>query len=223
VTSSAPEAPRDGPPAWRRSLRTRPLRDLWFAALASARVYRRLVLLARPLTAPVPEMAAPSPIRIAVLAPEETDAYLAFRPDQSRAEIRGRLERGCLCFAAWHGGQIVHAAWGATQRAPIDYLAREMELAPDEVFVFDAFTAPASRGRSLSPLRALAMGRFYRERGYRRLLTSVHPENRVGFRPLEKVGTRRVGWIGFIGIGPWRWHFLRTGADPEGTDTAPTR
>ncbi len=181
------------------------------------------MLLARPLTASLPEVAAPSLIRIAVLAPEETDAYLALRPDQSSAEIRLRLARGRLCFAAWHGGQIVHAAWGATQRAPIDYLMREIELAPDEAFVFDAFTEPAFRGRNLSPLRALVMGRFYRDRGYRRILTAVHPENRAGFRPLEKVGTRPVGLIGFVGIGPWRWHFLRRNADPEGTDTAPAR
>jgi hypothetical protein len=205
----AEEGTGDGSQAWRRSLRTRPLGDLWFAALGSARIYRRLVLLARPLSASVPEIAVPSPIRIAVLAHEEIDAYLALRPDQSGAEIRSRFSRGHLCFAAWHHRQIVHAAWGATQRAPIDYLSREIELSPDEVFIFDAFTAPASRGHNLSALRALAMGRHYRDRGYRRVLTAVHPENRAGFRPLEKVGTHPMGLIGYIGIGSLRWHFCR--------------
>jgi hypothetical protein len=144
-----------------------------------------------------------------VLAPDETDAYLAFRPEQSGAEIRTRLSRGYRCFAAWHDQRIVHAAWGATQRAPIDYLSHEIELSPDEVFVFDSFTALASRGRNLSPLRAVVMGRHYHEQGFRRVLTAVHPENRVGFRPLEKVGTRPVGLIGYVGIGPLRWHFCR--------------
>jgi hypothetical protein len=199
----------DGPPGWRRSLGTRPLHDLWFAALGFARVYRRLVLLTRPLSVSPPEVAAPSSIRIAVLAPEEIDAYLAFRPDQSGALIRARFSGGYVCFAVWHDQHIVHAAWGATERARIDYLSREIELGPDEVFIFDAFTAPASRGRNLSPVRALVMGRHYADRGYRRVLTAVHPENRAGFRPLEKVGTRPVGVIGYIGIGPLRWHFCR--------------
>ena len=199
----------DAPRAGRRSLTIHPLSDLWFAALGSACIYRRLVLLARPLSKSAPEIAAPSPIRIAVLAPEEIDAYLAFRPEQTGAEIRRRFSRGHLCFAAWHDRQIVHAAWGATQRAPIDYLSREIELGPDEVFIFDAFTAPASRGRNLSPLRALAMGRHYSDLGYCRVLTAVHPENRTGFRPLEKLGTQPVGLIGYIGIGPLRWHFCR--------------
>src|SRR5262245_40965731 len=85
-----------------------------------------------------------------MLTPEEIAAYLAFGPEQSGGEVRPRLARGYRCFAAWDGQQIVHAAWGATQRAPIDYLSYEIELFPDEVFVFDAFNAPASRGRNLS-------------------------------------------------------------------------
>jgi len=183
--------------------------DLWFAALSSARIYRRLLLLARLLSPSAPDIAAPSPIRIAVLAYEDIDAYLAFRPEESGAEIRSRFSRGHLCFAAWHEGQIVHAAWGATHRAPIDYLSREIELGSDEVFVFDAFTATASRGRNLSPLRALAMGHHYRDRGFRRVLTAVLPENRTGLGTLEKIGTQPVGLIGYIGVGSWRWHFCR--------------
>ena len=186
-----------------------PIADLWFAALAAARIYRRLVLLTRPVGLSEPELAAPPGVRIALLIPEEIGAYLAFRPEQSDAEIRARLSRGYRCFAAWHEQQIVHAAWAATRRAPIDYLSHEIELSPDEVFVFDAFTAPASRGRNLSPLRAVVMGRHYHEHGYRRVLTAVHPENRIGFRPLQKVGTRPVGLIGYVGIGPLRWHFCR--------------
>ena len=199
----------DGQPLANRARAIRPIGDLWFAALGAARIYRRLVLLARPLGPSGLELATPAGVRIAALTPEDVGAYLAFRPEQRSAEIRGRLSRGHRCFAAWQEHQIVHAAWGATERAPIDYLSQEIELSPDEVFVFDAFTAPAFRGRNLSPLRAVIMGRHYHEQGYRRVLTAVHPENRVGFRPLEKVGTRPVGLIGYAGIGPFRWHFCR--------------
>jgi len=200
---------QDRPPIGRQPPLIRPLADLWFAALGAARIYRRLVLLTRPLAPSALELSAPAGVRIDVLAPEEIGAYLAFRPEQTGAEIGIRLSRGHLCFAAWHDRQIVHAAWGATERAPIEYLSHEIELSPDEVFIFDSFTAPASRGRNLSPLRAVVMGRHYHEQGYRRVLTAVHPENRVGFRPLLKVGTRPVGLIGYVGIGPLRWHFCR--------------
>ena len=184
----------------------RALRDLWFKALSFGRIYRRLVLLDRPLSA-IPDIATPASLRVTVLADSEINAYLALRRDQDATTFRGRLGKGHHCFAVWHKEQIVHAAWAATGRAPIGYLSRDLTLAPGEVFVFDAYTAPTFRGRGASPFRALVMGEHFRDRGYRSVLTAVHPENTVGFRPLEKVGAKPVGLIGYFGMGPWRWHF----------------
>ena len=98
---------------------------------------------------------------------------------------------------------------GGHGAGPIDYLSRDLALQPNEVFVFDAYTLPTFRGRGLSPARALVLGQHFRSRGYHRLLTAVHPENAVGFRPLGKLGTKPVGMIGYVGIGGWRWHFRR--------------
>ena len=192
-----------------RHLGEHELRRLWFAGLSFTRIYRRLVLLERPLTQSFSDVSAHASMRVSVLAETEVAAYMAFRPDQDAANIRLRLEHAHRCFAVWHEQQIIHAAWAATARARIEYLSRELPLAPDEVYVYDAFTAPAFRGRGASPLRALTLGEHFRAQGYRRLLTAVHPENRVGFRPLEKVGTRPVGVIGYVGLGRWRWQFCR--------------
>jgi GNAT superfamily N-acetyltransferase len=197
-------APRPSP-----RLDAQELADLWFAGLAFLGIYRRLVLLERPVSPAVPRIQTRTSMRVNLLGPDELTAYLAFRPDQSGEGIRRRLKEGHVCFAVWHEARIVHAAWVAVGRAPIEYLARDLSLGPDEVFVFDAFTAPAFRGHGASPLRALAVGQHFGVRGYRRVLTAVHPENRTGFRPLEKVGSRRVGIVGYAGIGPWRWHFCR--------------
>ena len=192
-----------------RRLRDRELRGLWFKALSFGRIYRRLILLERPLSEAMPDASIPPSIQITVLRDSEISAYLALRPDQGAAKIRCRLAHGQRCFVVWHAGQIVHAAWAATGQAPIEYLSRDLALGPGEVFVFDAYTAPASRGRGASPLRALVLGRYFFTRGCRCVLTAVHPENRAGFRPLEKLGAERVGVIGYLGIGPWRWHFCR--------------
>jgi hypothetical protein len=189
-------------------LRTR-LRTLWFGGLSVARVYRRLTLLARPLDQAGPEIPVPPSMRVAPLAASEVDAYVAFRPDRGAAEIRRRLDQGHECFAVWHEGRIIHAAWAVAGRAHVEYLSRDLELESGEVYIYDAFTAPAFRGRNASPVRALAMGAHFRARRCRSVLTAVRPENTAGFRPLEKVGTEPVGVIGYIGIGPLRWHFSR--------------
>jgi RimJ/RimL family protein N-acetyltransferase len=189
-----------------RRLRDRDLRSLWFTALSFARIYRRLILLERSLGT-VPPVSFAASFRVAALEDNEVGAYLAFRRDQDAATIRSRLSQGHRCFAVWHQEQIVHAAWAATGRAPIEYLTRDLTLDSGEVFVFDAYTEPAFRGQGASPVRALVLGHHFRTHGYQRVLTAVHPENTVGFRPLEKLATRRVGVIGYLGIGPWRWHF----------------
>ena len=185
------------------------LRSLCLRGLSFTRIYRRLVLLSRTLDEQPQELATALPLRIGLLDKQQLDAYRILRPEQSPAELFRRLEKGHQCFIVWHEQQIIHAAWAVTGRATIEYLSREIALPPDEVYVYDAFTAPAFRGYGASPLRALTLGEHYRARGCRYALTAVHPENAKGFRPLEKVGARRVGVIGYVGVGAWRWQFSR--------------
>jgi len=195
------------------------IEKLWFGGLARARIYRRLILRERLLNGPSPDVFVRVQVGVSLLAPATIDAYMAFRPDQSIAEIRRRFDDGQRCFAVWHERRIIHAAWAATGRARIDYLSTEITLAPDEVWVYEVFTAPAFRGMGASPARMIEMMRYFRERGYGRLLGAILPENRSSLRLGEKVGwTRSIGVIGYLGLGPWRHVFRRIerGAVPPG-------
>ena len=51
------------------------------------------------------------------------------------------------------------------------------------------------------------MAGCFRGRGYWRLLAAVLPEDRSSLRSWGRVGYRRVGLIGFVGLGPWRRAF----------------
>jgi SAM-dependent methyltransferase len=53
------------------------------------------------------------------------------------------------------------------------------------------------------------MLQYFRDAGYRRSLVTVMPENQLAFRPLEKIGCRSIGTMGYIKLGPWRWDFCR--------------
>ena len=195
------------------------IKRLWFRGLSCARIYRRLILRERPLSQPFPDVPARVPVCVRVLAAGEIDAYMAFRPDQSIAEVRRRLDEGQLCFAVWLDRRIIHAAWSVTGHARLEYLSTEITLAPDEVYWYDAFTSPASRGLGVSPARMLEMVRYFRDRGYRCQLSAILPENSSGLRPGEKIGgRRRIGVIGYVGLGPWRHVFsrLERGASPPG-------
>ena len=195
------------------------IKRLWFRGLSRARIYRRLIIRERLLSQPFPEVPARVPVRVSLLAAGEIDAYMAFRPDQSIAEVRRRLDEGQQCFVAWHDRQIIHAAWAVTGRARIEYLSTEIALAPDEVYSYDVFTSPAFRGLGVAPARMLETIRYFRDRGYRCQLSAILPENSPGLRPGEKIGGRiRIGVIGYVGLGPWRHVFCRMerGASPPG-------
>jgi GNAT superfamily N-acetyltransferase len=194
------------------------IKRLWFRGLARARIYRRLILVERLLSQPFPDVSARVPVCVSLLADGEIDAYMAFRPDQSIAEVRRRLDEGQHCFAVWHERRIVHAGWAVTGRARIEYLSAEIALAPDEVYVYEVFTSPAFRGRSAAPARVLKTVRYFRDRGYRRLLAAILPENRSSLHLGDKVGWDRIGMIGYVGLGPWRHAFCRIerGASPPG-------
>jgi len=206
---------------WRRMvqravgvLQTEGLRSLWFKALGET-VYRRAVVLERSLDEATPQVAARLPVAFGRLQETEVDEYAAFRPETDPAEVRRRLQAGQMCFVARHEGKIIHACWVATGRARIDYLAREIALAPDEVYPYESFTAPAYRGQNVAAARSAYMQPVLRQAGYHRAVAVVVPENQVAFRPIEKAGYRRVGVLRTVWLGPWRRDFGRLGrADP---------
>lgn len=203
-------------------LREEGLRSLWFKVLGET-CYRRAILFERPLDAPVTPVVTKVPVTIDLLDAAEVAEDDAFHPRSGPAEVRRRLEAGHLCFVARYQGQIVHSCWAARQRARIDYLDQEIDLAPGEAYIYQAFTAPNFRGQNISPARAVEMVRTFRRMGYRRLVAVILPENQPALRPPQKSGYRAIGMVGTVWLGPWRRDVCRItekGALPLGAAPA---
>jgi GNAT superfamily N-acetyltransferase len=206
------------------TIRREGLGGAWFTLLART-LYRRMLLIEHRLDAPPVSLTATVPVSIERLAAADVDAYLRFRPDADRAEIARRLRDGQVCFVARHDGRIVSAAWGATGRASIEYLALELPLAPDEAYLYDSFTLPEHRGRNIPAVRGIHEADHFRQAGYERLLAAVLPESTPALRHARKAGWVPIGRMGYLGIGPWRRRFLRMrpGARPPGRPVAAGR
>ncbi len=182
---------------------------LWFSLLARARLYRRLALFELSLADTPPARPATVPVELRLLAPGDVAAHVALRPDVPPGEVLARLGRGERCFTAWHEGRLVSTTWAATGRVRIDYLDRDLALAPGDAYAYDAFTAPDYRGREIAGLCTASMQRALRAAGVRRLLAAHLPENRFVRGRTAKRPQRDLGVIGYVGLGPWRRHFLR--------------
>ncbi len=187
-------------------LRIEGLQSLYFKVLGET-IYRRVVLLERSLDEPVSPIDPSLPLTFGLLRKTDIDEVAAFRPETNGAEVYRRLQLGQICFIARHEGRLIHVCWVATGCARIDYLDREILLSPGEAYVFESYTAPDMRGKHIAAARSVFMQQALRQTGYHRTVTVVVPENQAGFRPLEKVGYRRLGVLSTVWVGPWRWDF----------------
>jgi hypothetical protein len=176
------------------------------------RVYRRLTLLEVPLAPRDPRRGA----RAAELTTREIsgcgsdlEAYAHLRPDVAASETRTRLVSRHRCFVAEERGSLISAVWVARGAVRIEYLDCELELHPEDAYVYDAFTVPSRRGQDLASLRPELMKERMRSAGVRRLIAAQLAENRSQARRAQRFAYRPLGVVGWYGIGPWRRPFLR--------------
>jgi ribosomal protein S18 acetylase RimI-like enzyme len=207
---------RNGPPLTPRRIATRGLeilrergwRSLVFLVLADLG-YRRLLLLERDLSEPLPAIEAKIPLDFSVLTPDELGEYLVFHDEDPRHELEARFGRGDECFVARSQGQIVCANWAATNEHTMRFVRYRLRIATGEVYVYDSFTLPAFRGRGVAPALAVHMIEHFRRAGLARATTLIEPENAANLRARAKSGYRVCGRIACLKVGPKIWHWFR--------------
>ena len=190
-------------------LREEGIKSFWFKLLSEIG-YRRYLLLELSLEEPIPEVRFSLPVTIDLLKKTEVDEYVMFQPGIKTSDIADRLNAGHWCFVARHEGKLISATWATIHRTWTSYLARAIHFMPDEVYFYDVFTRPDFRGKSILPAILVDMIRYFRDAGYRRMVCLVLPENKSSLKALQKVAFHPLGMMGYIKIGPWRWHFYRT-------------
>jgi len=166
--------------------------------------HRRILLMERSLDEPISEVASRLPVVFDLLKETEMGEYISFRPDANPSEIRSRWCRGHRCFVGRHAGQIVNAGWVGTSSGTIGELGREIELAPDEVFLYDGFTSPRFRNQKIQQARHAWILRILRDAGFRRAIGHVRLDNITQIRALERVGYHSFAVMGYVKLGPWR-------------------
>lgn len=152
------------------------------------------------------DLAAKEPTTAEVTQIEKASlpAYLALRPHASREVVVHRLQQGQQCYALWVDAAIVSVCWVATGPVRIDYLNAVLVLAPTDVYMFDAYTAPAHRGHTLAAdVYRQIMWNSCRH-GMRRSVGLLAVENRPGRQVVLKLGWRVIGRYTLVRAGPWR-------------------
>ncbi len=167
----------------------------------------RLILYAFPLPG---SMAAPESsidvdlIRVKKGDPAEDQLAKALDPDL----VQRRLERGEICFAALHEGDIVSYCWMAQGKIGIEEINLAVSTLPDEVYLYDAFTLGPWRGKGLYPVVLKEMLLYAGLNDNSRALIFVAADNTASRRGVLKAGFLEfqvVSYISILGIPFYRY------------------
>lgn len=184
------------------------VREVWQRFLGVT-VYRRLVLYVRD----VGEPHDPGPDTVEVGRLEDIEAHRAARPQTPVAELERRLARGDVCGVGRLDGEIVAVRWLSFDVAEIDYLGLTFELPAGVVYVYDVWTRPGLRRSGVNRRMSSWSTAVLQERGDRRLLSAILPENAGGSRIPGTLPMRRAGTIGCVRL-PGRRIPVRRGVPP---------
>ena len=193
-------------------LRQQGIRVLWIKVLGELG-YRRMLLVERLLDDHLVFPTPRRPVTVSLLRESEVDAYVAFYPGADPVETRRRLHAGHRCFTVRDRGRLVHTGWVATGRVWIEYLRRYWDLAADDAYVYELFTAPSYRNLRVGMARAAEETRVLQTEGYRRAYAVLWPEDAAAVCHALNGGFRPVGVIGYVKLGRWRRDLMKL--DPK--------
>jgi ribosomal protein S18 acetylase RimI-like enzyme len=198
------------------------LDHLWFRGLAKLELYRCLIVMEGRLADLRPDVPLPDGFTARLVRSDDDLVYATFRPRHGRGECGRRLAAGQWCMAAWRGAEIVSAVWGVGRRGWIEYLELAVDLAPADVYVYDLYTVPELRQGLIASALTVTHIRYLQDQGYRRVLATLGRFNRAGAYLQARDGARPIGWIGYVGVGPWRRPFCLVSPGEKGFAVAST-
>ena len=102
--------------------------------------------------------------------------------------VHRRLDRGEICFAAVHEGNIVSYCWMAQGKIGIEEINLAVSTLPDEVYLYDAFTLAPWRGKGIYPVVLREMLLYAGLNDFSRALIFVAADNTPSRRGVLKAG-----------------------------------
>jgi hypothetical protein len=123
-----------------------------------------------------------------------------FKPETVHRLIADFFEQGDLCFIGRTGGQIVSRVW-ITVDHPFTVYSKDhpVPLRPDQVYYYDAYTAPEFRGKNIYHYIKVVTSRLLRERyGKRYAISYIEAKNTSSLNAQKKIGTSRAHKAGFV-------------------------
>ena len=154
----------------------------------------------------------PCEVRMEVTYPILDTAAWAQQPNKGhitdRHLFQARLDRGEQFWTAQQDDRIVSYIWATKASVEIGEIYAVVRPREDEIYLYDAFTFDAYRGRNLYPAVLQQILVHGRKTGLRRALIFVLSDNIASIRGVKKAGFKefqRVTYSTTFGFGRYRY------------------
>jgi GNAT superfamily N-acetyltransferase len=124
-------------------------------------------------------------------------------------EAERRIREGQVCAVARHESKVIAYCWLTHKPEWVAEVSRLVVPGPDEVYLYDAFTAPAWRGRGLFPAMLGQLIQYARTHGKRRALIFVLARNRASRRAIERAEFELFQAVSRVRLGGLRLLWFR--------------
>ena len=144
--------------------------------------------------------ASPEGVTVRAIAEADIAAYAALHPNSYEVAV-ARLRKGERCLAAWREGRIVGTRWLTTTAADLGW-GIVFPMCPGIAYAYDAFTAPAERGRGIGATVTAALVEEAFAAGAKRVINAVLPSNPDG-QALARGRSELLGELSSAHVGRW--------------------
>lgn len=162
-----------------------------------------LCLYERRLEAPVSPRVLPDGVEVEILRSPAVPP--ATGPAHQQPERR--LGEGEVLAVARRGTDVIAYCWLTWEPVWVEEIRRVLLPEPDEVYAYDAFTAPEWRGYALFPALLGRLAALARAEGRKRVLVFALDRNEASRRAIERAGFQLFGTVTRIGV--WGLEWLR--------------
>jgi GNAT superfamily N-acetyltransferase len=117
-----------------------------------------------------------------------------------------RLRRGDVVFTAYRHAQPVGYVFAARESSWIGEIDTRLRIHADEIYLYDAFTYPAFRGKHIYPWLLTNAAYHYRQQGYANALIFTTGDNHASNKAIRRAGFscyQRIRFYDLWGLKMW--------------------
>jgi hypothetical protein len=131
------------------------------------------------------------------------------------AFVRTAFAKGDACSAVFHGTRLVSYHWMAFSPTH-DCAGVYVDFGPKHRYAYNAFTLAEFRGHHATRLFNLRSDAYCLRRGRLSTIAFIATDNQASIRSALGIGYRRIGFAGFLKLGPLFLPFRSAGVKSEG-------